>query len=244
MSTPQPGAGPLLPYDNGSRHNSSLSEPGQHKSRAYRKGKYRCSCRRAYSANKPEAGESNNDTSRPARGRSTTPKFDRTNGNGGLIDADQATPAASVSWSATNSSVDGQEGLANHQIERHAPIEVGDLGTHSEDAIQRWLMQHHMPAHPYGFPNSLETSMFVESSTVAPSLASSGFLPPGASCSADLLVFTSGGFDEGGCSEAQCCAFTPLWLTHERRYCRHMHLEGGVEADTGYPATLDMCGNE
>lgn len=156
-------------------------------------------------------------------------------------DAGQTSLTAPISWAATNSSIDGQEGLANHQIERNAPIEVGDLGTHAGDSIQRWLAQHHAPTHQYGFPWSPEASMLVEASTVAPSLASSGFLPPRASSSADLLMFTSGGFDGEGVSKAQGCAFTPLWLTHERQYCRSMHLGEGADVAAGYPPALDMC---
>lgn len=83
--------------------------------------------------------------------------------------------------------------------------------------------------------------MLVGASTVAPSVASSGFLPPRASSSADLLMFTSGGFDEEGISKAQGCAFTPLWLTHERRYCRNIHMGEGAEVAAGYPLALDMC---
>lgn len=242
MSTPQPDARPQLSHNN-SRHNLS-TEPGLYKTRTSQHVKCHCSCRRAHSNNKIQPGESTEAASSPARGRSLTPKFDRTNGNGRHSDASQTSSTAPISWAATNSSIDGQEGLANHQIERTAPIEVGDLGTHPEVSIQRWLAQHHTPAHPYGYPSSPETSMLVEASTVAPSLASSGFLPPRASSSADLLVFTTGGFDEAGGSKAQGCAFTPLWLTHERRYCRNMHFGGGVEAFAGYPATLDLFGIE
>jgi hypothetical protein len=43
----------------------------------------------------------------------------------------------------------------------------------------------------------------------------------------------------------QPCAFTPLWLTHERRYCRGMQFEGSeVEATAGYPDTIDLFGAE
>jgi len=79
---------------------------------------------------------------------------------------------------------------------------------------------------------------------MAPSVASSGFLPPRVPSSADLLSFT-GGFEGGGELKTQHCAFTPLWLTHEWRYCRGVQFEGGgVETAAGYPATIDLFGAE
>jgi hypothetical protein len=131
-------------------------------------------------------------------------------------------------------------------MERHTPIEIGDLGTHAIDSDQHWLEQQHSPTYPYGFATSPEASMLVETGTMAPSVASSGFLPPLAPSSADLLSFATGGFDEGGGEmEVQACAFTPLWLTHERRYCRGVQSEGGDETTAaGYPATVDLFGVE
>jgi len=81
---------------------------------------------------------------------------------------------------------------------------------------------------------------------MAPSVASSGFLPPRVVASAaDLLSFTTGGFDGGGeVVEGKTCGFTPLWLTHERRYCRGVQVEGGGGAAAGYPATVDLFGIE
>ena len=82
--------------------------------------------------------------------------------------------------------------------------------------------------------------MLVEASTIAPSLASSGFLSPRVPSSADLLVFATGGFDDDGVPIAQPCAFRPLWLTHETRYCHRGQLEALAGETSLYPATIDV----
>jgi hypothetical protein len=244
MSSPLQSASPQPSCDDQASHTPQLDKSRFDKSSPTRRTK--CSCARGCvcCTNEDKNNESPNDASSPARGRSTTPKYDRTNGNGRFSPADQAASPESLSWPTTTSSIDGQEGLAYHQIERNTPIEIGDLGTHALDSIQHWLEQHHSPSHPYGFTTSPEASMLVETSTMAPSVASSGFLPPRVPSSADLLSFT-GGFDGGGELKVQPCAFTPLWLTHERRYCRGVQFEGGgVEATAEYPATIELFGVE
>lgn len=240
MSDPMGSVRPGLPYNDQSSRTPPLGEPSFNKARSFGKIRCRCSCGCArFCRDEVKEGRSANETASSARGRSPTPKFDRTNGNVRSSEAHQGSPPAPTSWSTALSSVDGQEGLARHQIAREEPIEVGDLGSHAHDSIQRWLAQHDILTHPYGTPNSPEASMLVESSTMAPSPASSGFLPPPTTSSADLLSFV-GGFDESQAPKVQQCSFTPLWLTHERRYCRNMHSEGGAEATAAYPATLDM----
>ena len=246
MSAPIQSVSPQPSCDDQASHNLPSGKTRFYKSNSPRRTKcsYSRGCVRCTNENKNN--ESSHDASSPVRGRSLTPKYDRTNGNGRFSLGDAAAPLEPPSWATATSSVDGQEGLANHQIERHEPIEIGDLGTHAHDSIQHWLEQHHSPSHPYGFTTSPEASMLVETSTMAPSVASSGFLPPRVPSSADLLSFASGGFDGGGGElKAQPCAFTPLWLTHERRYCRGVQFEGpGAEAAAGYPATVDLFGVE
>lgn len=239
MSAQTGSVQPEPPCSNQISHTPPLGEPGFNKARSFGKTRCRCSCGCArFCRYEGKEDRSANETASPARGRSPTPKLDRTNGNARPGEAHQAPPPAPISWPTSVSSVDGQEGLARHQIARQEPVEVGDLGTHAHDSIQRWLAQHHILTHSYGIPNSPEASMLVESSTIAPSLASSGFLPPRATSSLDLLSFV-GGFDESNAPKVQQCAFTPLWLTHERRYCRNMHFEGG-EATATYHVTLGM----
>ena len=203
-----------------------------------------CSCGCACSRGESKDDGSINDTSSPVRGRSNTPKYDRTNANGNPYSANQAYSPGSTSSQTAISSVNGQEGLASHQLGRQTPIEVGDLGTHAHNAIQDWLEQHHTPTHPYGFRNTPKASMLVEASTMAPSLASSGFLSPRVPSSTDLLSFATGGFEEGGMRKVKSCGFTPLWLAHERRHCRGCQLDGSVGGTPVYPATIDMFGIE
>jgi hypothetical protein len=227
MSSPLQSVSPQPSCDDQASHTPPLG-----KSRFYKSNppcRIKCSCSRGCPCCTKESNnnKSPNDKSSPARGRSLTPKYDRTNGNGRLSSSDQAASPEPLSWPPTTSSVDGQEGLADHQIERHTPIEIGDLGTHAHDSIQHWLEQHRTPTHPYGFTTSPEASM-----------------PPRVPSSADLLSFATGGFDGGGELKVQTCAFTPLWLTHERRYCHGVQFEGGVEATAGYPATIDLFGVE
>lgn len=245
MSSPMESVSPQPSCDdNQAKYTPPLGNSRFYKSNQSRRIK--CCCPRGClrcSTNETKTNESPHDTSSPARGRSLTPKYDRTNGNGKQIPPDEAVLLEPPLWPPTTSSVNGQEGLATHQFERHTPIETNDLGTHAHDSIQHWLEQHHhTPTHPYGFTTSPGTSMLVETSTMAPSVASSGFLPPRAPSSADLLSFATGGFDGGGGGEVkvQTCAFTPLWLTHERRYCRGVLFEGGGEDAVGYPATIDL----
>lgn len=244
MSSPMQSVSPQPSCDDQASHTPQMGKSRFYKSNTPRRTKCSCSRGCVRCSNESNNNESPHDSSSPARGRSLTPKYDRTNGNGRLPPADQEASLEPLAWPPTTSSVDGQEGLANHQIERHTPIEIGDLGTHAHDSIQHWLDQHHSPTHPYGFTTSPEASMLVETSTIAPSVASSGFLPPRVPSSADLLSFATGGFDGGGELKVQTCAFTPLWLTHERRYCRGVQLEGGGEATVGYPATIDLFGVE
>ena len=244
MSAPMQSVSPQPSCDD---QVSQTPPPG--KSRFYKSNpprRTKCSCSRGCNrcTNEHKDDESPHDVSSPVRGRSLTPRYDRTNGNGRFSPVDEAASIEPPSWPTATSSVDGQEGLANHQIERHEPVEIGDLGTHAHDSIQHWLEQHHTQTHPYGFTTSPEASMLVETSTMAPSVASSGFLPPRVPSSADLLSFASGGFDGGGELKTQPCAFKPLWLTHERRYCRGVQFEGGVEATARYPATIDLFGVE
>ena len=246
MSSPLQSISPQPSCNDQASHNPPVCKSRFYKSSPSRRTKCSCSRGCVCCSNESKNNESRHDASSPVRGRSLTPKYDRTNGNGRFSPAEPAASSSEpLSWPTATSSVDGQEGLANHQIERHEPIEIGDLGTHAHDSIQYWLEQHHTQTYPYGFTTSPEASMLVETSTMAPSVASSGFLPPRVSSSADLLSFATGGFDGGGELEAQPCAFTPLWLTHERRYCRGMQFEGGgVETTAGYPATIDLFGVE
>ncbi|GAB7334456.1 hypothetical protein MBLNU13_g06457t1 [Cladosporium sp. NU13] len=245
MSSPLQSVTPQPSCDDQASHIPPSGRPRFYKSGSPRRIKCSCSCGCVCNPNESKNNESPHGSSSPVRGRSLTPKYDRTNGNGSFSPADEEASLEPPSWPVSTSSVDGQEGLANHQIERHEPIEIGDLGTHAHDSIQHWLEQHHTPTHPYGFTTSPEASMLVETSTMAPSVASSGLLPPRVPSSGDLLSFASGGFDGGGEMKAQPCAFTPLWLTHERRYCRGVQFEGdGVEATAGYPATIDLFGVE
>ena len=244
MSAPLQSVRPQPSCDDHIQHADLSDMPVLYKSRSSLENKCSCSCGCFCCNNETKKSEDTNNASSPARGRSTTPKFDRTNGNGRHSEVDQTATLGSASWPTAISSVDGQEGLAGHQIERDAPIEVGDLGTHAHDSIQHWLEQHRAPSHPYGPTNPPEASLLVESSTMAPSLASSGFLPPRMPSSADLLSFATGGFEEAGESKVQPCSFTPLWLTHERCYCRNMQLEGSVEVAAAYPATIDVFGLE
>jgi hypothetical protein len=83
--------------------------------------------------------------------------------------------------------------------------------------------------------------MLVEASTVASSLAASGFLPRRIPSSADLFSFATGGFDDGDNLRAH---FTPVWLTYERRYCRGCQLGRSVGVIPIYPATIDVFGIE
>jgi hypothetical protein len=199
-------------------------------------------------ANEPSCGcncacTDKNDKSRnssvlptPNRGRSLTPKHDRTNGAADPVEA-RPTPGGidSPSYNAT-SSVNGQEGLQDHQTERPIPTGVDDIAAYANESIQRWLTEHD-PEHPYRFSGSADPSMRVEASTVAPSSASSGFLPSRTATSDELTTFTYGGFDE---PKPQTCAFTPLWLTHELRYCRNFPRGGAVASGSGYPAMIDV----
>lgn len=225
------------------RHQSSKSALGN--ALRSHKTKCRCACTRSHYANKTKDDINAADVSSPVRGRSTTPKFDRTNGDGKLIEAQQMTTAMNASYPTTAYSVEGEEGLATYQMEGVTRMEVDDPASHANESIQRWLNQRDISGHRHGISHSPEASMFVESSsTMAPSLASSGCLPPSMASPSDLLPFTTGGFDEGTDAERQRCAFTPLWLTHEQRYCRKMHLGAGIEAGTGYSPEIDMSGVE
>jgi hypothetical protein len=172
----------------------------------------------------------------PIRGRSLTPKYDRTNGAGNPVEARPAPAGIDPSSYNTTSSINGQEGLSMHQIERPAPVAVDDGDVHAIDSIERWLAEHN-PEHPYRFPGSADPSMLVEASTTAPSLASSGFLPPRTATSDELTTFTYGGFDE---PKVQACAFTPLWLTHELRYCLNFQHGNAAEIGSEYPVTIDV----
>jgi hypothetical protein len=173
----------------------------------------------------------------PIRGRSLTPKYDRTNGAGNPVEARPTPVGIDTSSYNTASSVNGQEGLSMHQIERSTPTATDDTAAHANDSIERWMDEHHIPESPYRFPGSADPSMLVEASTAAPSSASSGFLPPRTATSDELTTFTFGGFDE---PKAQTCAFTPLWLTHELRYCRNFQRGNAAEIGSRYPVTIDV----
>ena len=173
----------------------------------------------------------------PIRGRSLTPKYDCTNGGGTPIEARPALGGIDPSSYNTTSSVNGQEGLQIHQIERSTPNANDDINTLANDSIERWMDEYHIPEHPYRFPGSADPSMLVEASTAAPSSASSGFLPSRSANSDELTTFTFGGFDE---PKAQTCAFTPLWLTHEVRYCRNFQRGNAAEIGSGYPVAIDV----
>jgi hypothetical protein len=172
----------------------------------------------------------------PSRGRSLTPKKDRTNGSGDPIEARPAPSGIDSPSYNTTPSVNGQEGLQDHQTERPIPTGVDDIAAYANESIQRWLTEHD-PEHPYRFSGSADPSMRVEASTVAPSSASSGFLPSRTATSDELTTFTYGGFDE---PKPQTCAFTPLWLTHELRYCRNFPRGSVVASAPGYPTMIDV----
>jgi hypothetical protein len=174
----------------------------------------------------------------PIRGRSLTPKYDCTNGLGSPVEARPAPGGVDLSsYNNTTSSINGQEGLQVHQIERSVPTEIDDIAACANDSIERWLTEDN-PEHPYGFTGHTDPSMLVEASTVAPSSASSGFLPPRTATSDELTTFTYGGFDEP--KVQQTCAFTPLWLTHELRYCRNFRRGSAAERGPSYPVTIDI----
>lgn len=190
-------------------------------------------------------GDNTNDkVEEPIRGRSLTPKHDRTNGTGDPVEARPAPGGIDSSSYNMTSSVNGQEGLPIHQMERSTSITADDVAVRVNDSIERWLTEHHIPEHPYGFPGSPNRSMIVEASTAPPSSASSGFLPPRTATSDELTTFTYGGFDEqslhASMSKGQTCAFTPLWLTHELRYCRNFQRGSVAESGPGYPDTIDV----
>jgi hypothetical protein len=201
-------------------------------------------------ANKPNCGcncgcmccgKDTNDNSQcslvstPMRGRSLTAKYDRTNGAGNSIEARPAPGDIDLLSSNTTPSVDGQEGLQTHQIEHSTPTAIDDTAARANDSVERWLAEYNSER-SYRFPDSADHSMIVEASTVAPSSASSGFLPPRTATSDDLTTFT-GGFDE---PKGQTCAFTPLWLTHELRYCRNFQRGDVVGSFSKYPVTIDV----
>lgn len=57
----------------------------------------------------------------------------------------------------------------------------------------------------------------------------------------ELVLFADGGFDEGGVFErGRECAFTPLWLGHEVRYCRGLGLGDLAAGAGGYPVLLEV----
>lgn len=211
-----------------------------------RRTKCRCACTRAHNTRgSRDGGNEAVNAPSPARGRSATPKFDRTNGNGRFYEAHQTTNTAmAASPESATSSVEGEEGLANHQMEGATKMELDVPRSHTHESVHHWLTKGSVSGYPYDFSVSPEASMLVETGTVAPSLASSGFLPPQMTSSGDLLTFATGGFDEGMDVETQRCVFTPLWLTHEQRYCRNMHLGAGVDRITGYSPVLDISGVE
>lgn len=202
-----------------------------------------CSCG---NSDENDNGSDDSGASSPSRGRSRTPKYDRTNGNGQTVPARPTPNDTNLPHRPMTDSVNGQEGLADYQFEGPAPRMLNDPEDDEAFApIQRWLSQNPDQAdNPFCFPGSPEASMLVEASTASPSLASSGFLlPTRAASSGDLMAFATGGFDEGPGSavkKAQLCAFTPLWLTHERRYCRNMHFGAAGKAAPRYPTTLDF----
>lgn len=235
-----------MPMRSGSSPNYQLSsKSGFDKASKSRRTKCRCACTRAH--NNKESRDGDNETVNapsPVRGRSATPKFDRTNGNGKFYEAHPTTTVMTASCASATSSVEGEEGLANYQMEGVMQMEVDVPRSHANESIHCWLTEGSVSGHPYDFPVSPEASMLVETGTVAPSVASSGFLPPQMASSGDLLTFAMGGFDEETTIETQRCAFTPLWLTHEQRYCRNVHLGAGVEGITGYSPVLDMSGVE
>lgn len=178
--------------------------------------------------------------SSPVRGRSPTPKHDRTNGNRDLrlTDSPLGLRDNNVTSSDANSSVQGEEGLAIHQLPQNITVEIGDLGTHAQTAINHLLHRHHAPQHDYPFTSdSPDSSMLVELSTGANSLASSGLiLAPAALAPDELVVFAHGGFEELMCASPRLC-FGP-----EVGSSRNLSPPDSGEGDTGdrYPTTLEM----
>ena len=128
----------------------------------------------------------------------------------------------------------GRVAWSEFGLTKAASAGLGTCICAGEASTERWLDQHHIPEHPYQSSSSADVSMLVEASTVAPSSASSGFLPPRTATSDELTIFTYGGFDE---PKTQTCPFTPLWLTHELCYCRNLRRVSIVESGPRYSST-------
>lgn len=205
-----------------------------------------CGCSCCQNRDKDSDSQYQSGTSSPVRGRSRTPKDDCTNGNGKPIDSRPVPrPVQTSHIHKAASSVDGQEGLAGYQQEKLPAVSAKHTDFRPQDAIEQWLAHHQLPDQAYCFPASPEASMLVEATNVAPSLTSSGVLPPLAASSSDLVRFSGTGFEDvRGPMQTPTCAFTPLWLNHELRYCRNLRFGDVMGPAAGYPATLEMEDDE
>lgn len=184
--------------------------------------------------------------SSPLRGRSPTPKYDRTNGNGKPITPCPAFIDNNSPLTSTNASVQGEEGLATHQLQSQPSTETHNPKIPASNSFQHQLhdgTEHNTCIYNVSSP-SPSASLLVEPSTTAPSLASSGVLPAGTAASTEeLLLFTDGGFEsEAALAGGRECAFTPLWLGHDVRFSRNSWVGDGAgsEAGTGYLGTLEL----
>lgn len=201
----------------------------------------RCGCTNCHSLGKPNGMIRNTQpaASPPIRGRSPTPKHDRTNGNGNsrLAEGRPALVENNDAPSDANSSVQGEEGLAACQLQQNTTVEIGELGAHAQTAINHLLHRHHAPQHDYGFSaDSPDSSLLVEPST-APSLASSGILlAPAALAPDELVAFAHGGFEELMCTSPR------LWFGTEGGSSANLSPPDSGDGNAGdrYPATLDM----
>lgn len=201
----------------------------------------RYGCSHCYTRGKTNGSTYNTQpaTSPPVRGRSPTPKHDRTNGNGSKRPT-KGRPTLGDSGDTptdASSSVQGEEGLATHQLQQNTTVEIGDLGAHAQSSINLLLQRCQAPQYEYQFwSDSPDSSLLVEPST-APSLASSGILlAPAAAGPDNLVVFAHGGFEE------LMCAPPRLWFGTEVGSSRNLNPPDSGDGNAGdrYPATLDM----
>ncbi|KAM0712032.1 hypothetical protein Q7P37_011126 [Cladosporium fusiforme] len=204
----------------------------------------RCDCTCCYALHQTTKNMNQHNTSPRPRGRSPTPKYDRTNGNGRHLTPNLYTPNSNSLQNSTPSSIQGEEGLAPHQYQyesqsQHQP-QLTSNSLDTTPSIHNWLTQNpstQTPSHSHdiSFPaTSPSASLLVEPSmtTTANSLASSGLLHVG-KCE-ELLMFADGGFGEAESRAREWeCAFTPLWLGHERRHCRGLRLVDASAAASG-----------
>lgn len=202
----------------------------------------RCGCSHCYTRGKTNGGtyKTQPAASPHVRGRSPTPKHDRTNGNGSKRPA-EGRPALvdnNDTQSNANSSVQGEEGLAAHQLQQNTTMEIGDLGSHDQTSINHLLHRNHAPQLDNGLSSdSPDSSLLVELSTGGNSLASSGLIIcPAALAPDELVVFAHGGFEE------LMCISPRLWLGTEAGSTGNLSPPDFGDGDTGnrYPATLEM----